>query len=258
MAQKNIEPLAQLLSRYDIWTNDFSYKLREVAENNPDITDIVFAFNPAHLQRAPYYFRSGDTLCFKDLASENYWEQEWYKNTDNAQWTIANANQAMEVSFSRQIRTADGEFLKGVLKTGILLKKLIEEKDTTGIAYLINKQDSLIVNLQEQTMLRGSNDLETLINGSVSHSEAFINGDVSHCVASAPLSGANWTVKVVINEEMPVPFIEILQEHKKILIINAVIFVFILTLLLFFINRKNTNRNHYHRRIQNRMNSVGR
>ena len=258
LAQKNIEPLASFLSVYDIWNNDFTHRLRAVvSDKDSGITGIAFAFNDTYLRRAPHYFWYGDTLQFKNLASENYWEQDWYKNAlqaENTRWTGSNfGNSEIEVVFSQSIKNRDG-FLKGVLKTDVVIDDFEEETS----AYLIDNTNNQIFYFQEQTILpKGSNSFEDFINGTVSHSEAFISGDASHYIAFAPVQDIDWTVAVIIqNEETPAFSIKtFLQEHKKMLIICAVAFVFVILLLAFFISHKDNKTDH--RRIQNRMN-VGR
>ena len=261
-AQKSIDPLAQLLSGYDVWNYDVANKLRPViADRNAGLASLGFAFNAAYRKDYPYFSRTADTLRFEELAND-YWEQPWYKNTLNAnktQWTdLYFGENGLEVFYSKQIKTRDGYFVKGVLRANVLLDKLVEEKqDTTTLTYLIEDWDSSnsIISFSEKDS-RDKRILEKILQKE-SNAQAFISGKEPLYIAFAPMQTVDWTVAVVVqNNEKPAFHIgTFMQEHKKQLIISAVAFLFVLFFILFFISRRSDHIDH--RRIRNRM-DIGR
>ncbi len=272
-AEINADSLASISAIPGTTKDVIHQAIKALLPINPRTFGMTVALEPYALDDrpggySPYYFKQGDELIYKNLATDNYdyRSQPWYtepKKLNNSVWSDPyfdeGGGNVQMITYSTPIHLQDTETFIGIATADIKLKwldKIVDDikAGKTGYGYIVSRNDIVIAHPDKSLNLKNLADIVSdnikaedwqiyLDSKATAESVSLkipcpphIGGSCR--VAIAPLANTGWKVIVALPEQDHVSAINKLTRNITLIAVAGII---ILLIVIISITRRLTS-----------------
>ena len=264
----NADSLAAIVSSADITEHHIGQMIRAFVKTNSEIFGMTVALEPGALNRtpgefAPYYFKDGDDIAYKDLSDQSYQylKWPWYQDTKislTSHWTEpyidTGGGEVHMITYSTPVFFGDKKTFAGVATADIKLSWLDDVIKNSkireyGYGLIVSKNDTIIAHPNKSLHMKPLGDLglssdnwkRYLDSKTSSESDYFYTecriSDEGCWVAIKTSAHSGWKIIIVIAKD------RLTSEINKLTITAAIIALaglFLILLITIFITGRFT------------------